>query len=364
MTTNTVGEIVDQLPQMRPQHPQLPQVPSNDVSGAGALMRIIERAANDPSFDVDKLGKLLDVRERWEAAEARKAFVTALARFKAAPPTITKNKRVSFTTRDGDLTEYDHATLDQVCNAVAPALSRHGLSHRWETKQEAGLISVTCVLTHIDGHSERVMLQAGADASGKKNAIQQIASTVSYLERYTLLAATGLATEGQDDDGDQSDQETITPMQVAELERLIKETAANEPKLLAFLKVDALTELRAADFVKALQALEERRNKRTPSPPEGEGGGVPHVPLKGAGEAKPAPAAKEEKPKAEPKPKAAPKKAPAADADPRPEPPLEGEVLAPKPAEAKPAPTLAQERAANRAAAQAKPANTTKGFWE
>lgn len=361
MTTNTVGEIVDQLPQVRPQHPQMPQVPSNDVSGAGALMRIIERAANDPSFDVDKLGKLLDVRERWEAAEARKAFVTALAQFKAAPPTITKNKHVSFTTRDGDLTEYYHATLDQVCSAVAPALSRHGLSHRWDIKQEAGLISVTCVLTHIDGHSERVMLQAGADGSGKKNAIQQIASTVSYLERYTLLAATGLATEGQDDDGDQSDQETITPVQVAELERLIKETAANEPKLLAFLKVDALTELRAADFVKALQALEERRNKRTPSPPEGEGGGgVPHVPLKGAGEAKPEPAPA--KPKAEPKPKAAPKKAPAEAADPRPEPPLEGEVLAPKPAEAKP--TLSQERAANRAAAQAKPANTTKGFWE
>jgi len=37
--------------------------------------------------------------------------------------------------------------------------------------------------------------------SGNKNPIQAIASTVSYLERYTLLAITGLTTKDMDDDG-------------------------------------------------------------------------------------------------------------------------------------------------------------------
>ncbi|MNL48938.1 ERF superfamily protein [compost metagenome] len=43
-------------------------------------------------------------------------------------------------------------------------------------------------------------MQAMPDNSGKKNAIQQVASTITYLQRYTLLAATGVATKGQDDD--------------------------------------------------------------------------------------------------------------------------------------------------------------------
>jgi hypothetical protein len=46
-----------------------------------------------------------------------------------------------------------------------------------------------------------VTMQAGKDESGKKNAIQQVASTNTYLQRYTFLAITGLATKGQDDDG-------------------------------------------------------------------------------------------------------------------------------------------------------------------
>jgi hypothetical protein len=40
-----------------------------------------------------------------------------------------------------------------------------------------------------------------ADATGNKNPVQQIGSTVTYLQRYTLLAATGLATSDSDDDG-------------------------------------------------------------------------------------------------------------------------------------------------------------------
>jgi hypothetical protein len=39
------------------------------------------------------------------------------------------------------------------------------------------------------------------DAGGAKNAIQARASTISYLERYTLKAICGVAEGGEDDDG-------------------------------------------------------------------------------------------------------------------------------------------------------------------
>jgi len=151
--------------------------------------------------DLDKLQKLMDLQERWEANEARKAFTAAMAGFKAEPIEIVKRKRVEFTTRDGDTTSYKHAELSDITDAIGPALAKHELAYRWDIRQESGGITVDCILTHIAGHSERVTMSAPPDGSGKKNAIQQIGSTSTYLQRYTLLAITGMSTKGQDDDG-------------------------------------------------------------------------------------------------------------------------------------------------------------------
>ena len=42
------------------------------------------------------IDKLLDMQERWEANEAKKAFTAAMTAFKADPPELTKNKTVGF----------------------------------------------------------------------------------------------------------------------------------------------------------------------------------------------------------------------------------------------------------------------------
>lgn len=147
--------------------------------------------------DMAQLEKLLDLQERWERTEAKKAFVKAMAAFKADPPTIVKDKQANFGGGKG----YSYANLAQVSAVVGKALSAHGLSASWKTDQDGTAIKVTCTLTHIEGHSESCSLSAAADTSGSKNAIQAIGSTKSYLEKYTLLAITGLAADDQDDDG-------------------------------------------------------------------------------------------------------------------------------------------------------------------
>lgn len=153
------------------------------------------------SGNVDQLGQMLELQQKWEADQARKAFVAAMVLFKAEPIHIGKNKLVSFKTSSGK-TEYNHAELVDVTNALVPTMARHGLSHDWSLSQEGGGITVTCTITHRDGHSKSVSMTAPADQSGGKNTIQAIASTKTYLERYTLLAATGVATGGEiDDDG-------------------------------------------------------------------------------------------------------------------------------------------------------------------
>ena len=55
------------------------------IDSGQTMMSLIQRAATDQSFSVEKLEHLLSVKERWDAEEARKAFVAALADFKAQP---------------------------------------------------------------------------------------------------------------------------------------------------------------------------------------------------------------------------------------------------------------------------------------
>lgn len=171
----------------------VPPIASQPTTPMDLLRIVTERGAS-----VEEIGKFMDLMERQNAAQAKAEFVRAMAAFKRNPPDIYKDKEVAFTG-----TQYSHATLGNVCEQIIAALAAHGISHDWAMEQPpSGMIRVTCTLTHEMGHSKSTVMEAPADNSGKKNAIQSIASTVTYLERYTLLAACGVAVkDGSDDDG-------------------------------------------------------------------------------------------------------------------------------------------------------------------
>lgn len=216
------------------------------------------KIAMDKDADIGKLESLLNLQLRWEANEAKKAFVSAMNAFKADPPEIVKNRKASF----GN-TAYDYATLDQVCRQITSSLSKHDISHRWKVEQSDGLIRVTCILTHSMGHSEETTMVGASDTSGSKNAIQAIGSAVTYLERYSLLAATGLAAKNGDSDG-----VALTP----ELEAAI--TAIREaPDTTALKKVSSESiqaYMKAKDLAAAralMEAREERKKELTSEEP-------------------------------------------------------------------------------------------------
>lgn len=208
--------------------------------------------------DLEKLKGLLDLQERWEANEARKAFNKAMSAFKANPPKIVKDKAVSF---GQGKASYKHASLQNVCEEINKALSVHGLSASWRVHQN-GQISVTCKIAHELGHSEETTLSAPADSSGSKNAIQAIGSTITYLERYTLLALTGLATEDQDDDAKNVGVEFISDEDLIHLEQYVKAVNADLTKFLKFMGVESLDKIKKSDYPKALAALKEKEKKK------------------------------------------------------------------------------------------------------
>lgn len=181
-----------QLPMERRERPSSAVIPMPEATPMQMLAIAVQQGA-----DLSKIEKLMELQQRWDAERARKSFVAAMSAFKAEPMRILKSKQVNI---PGGA-KFAHATLADVVDGVVAGLSKQGLSHKWELHQEGDRVTVTCIVTHEAGHSERTSLSGLPDDSGKKNGIQQIASTVTYLQRYTLMAATGLAAKDMDDDG-------------------------------------------------------------------------------------------------------------------------------------------------------------------
>lgn len=238
---------------------QAPSRSAAPITPMEMLQIAVEKGA-----DLDQLQKLMDLQERWEANEARKAFVVAKAKFKAKAPAIDKNKHVGFTSKKegASKTDYWHATLDHVAELLDPVLSKYGLSYSWETEQrDGGLIRVTCILTHVMGHSERVTLQATPDTSGNKNSIQAVGSTVTYLQRYTLLSATGISTGDMDDDGKAAGGGQITEGQLTELRAELDAVEADIPGFCKYMGVESLKDIPQSQLGKARNAIAAKKGK-------------------------------------------------------------------------------------------------------
>jgi hypothetical protein len=228
---------------------------TEDGSPAAIMMKAVMGG-----MDLEKIKQMMDLQERWEANEARKAYTQAMSDFKKNPPEIEKDRHVSFKTSSGQ-TEYNHASLGNVTAKINAALGEHGLSAAWTTDQTEKGVSVTCKITHVLGHFETTTLTAACDSSGGKNAIQALGSTISYLERYTILALTGLATHEMDDDA-ATPVEFVTDKQLGTILDFINEKGIDQAKFLLYMGAESPGKIIATDYDKAIAALKLAKGKK------------------------------------------------------------------------------------------------------
>lgn len=228
----------------------------NASSGAMTPMDMIQTALmNGAGMDV--MERLFSLQERWEQSQGRKAFDEAMAAAKAEIPVILKNRTVDFTSSKGR-THYRHEDLAEIARTVNPILSKHGLSYRFRTDSRPNEpVTVTCIISHRMGCSEENTLTGPRDESGNKNSLQQVGSTLTYLQRMTLKAALGLAA-AEDDDGNKADDqqvETITEDQVIELREAIQSVDGDEKKLCQGLRIERLSDIPAERFERVKQII-------------------------------------------------------------------------------------------------------------
>jgi len=189
------------------------------------------KLAIEKGAGLEQLEKLMDLQERWEKNEARKAFFKSMAEFQKVKPSVKKDKKADY---GQGKAKYNWASFDSIQKAIDPVLSDLGLSYTFETIEE-GKLTIICKVTHELGHSEQTQLSAPNDNTGGKNPIQALGSTNSYLRRYTLSNAFGISAD-EDNDGNTVEKEPLEKITKKEIEDL-------KDKLIEVTSKEDLTEL-------------------------------------------------------------------------------------------------------------------------
>lgn len=164
------------------------------------------------NYDPETISKFLDQIERVEKREAKQAYERAMSSFKQDMPRVSKNAQ-------NNHLHNKYATLDHVLNTLSPIMAEHGLRVSWDSEPVDKYLMVTCRVTHRSGHFEETRFPSEITPPNKgQNAAQAMAVAKTYGERYTLMAALGIAATDDTDGNTGKAQTRITQGQIDDLQ--------------------------------------------------------------------------------------------------------------------------------------------------
>ena len=195
------------------------------------LLAVIERAAKDPSIDVERFQRLLDILEMQTNRINERAFNSALVLAQGEMQPINADASNS-------ATRSRYATFSALDRECRPHYSKHGLGPSFNTEPtgDPNTLRVVCMLGHRDGHTRRYQIDMPIDTKGARGGdvmtrTHATGSALTYGKRYLLAAAFNLAID-DDDDGNEAGRRApirpvareLPPIQHAADERIDPET--------------------------------------------------------------------------------------------------------------------------------------------
>ncbi|WP_027730039.1 hypothetical protein ABL850_15795 [Variovorax paradoxus] len=208
-TTVQEHEVLELETISRPGAAPVPSVPQGGALADNSPMSMMLAAQRQGATLAD-VREMMVIHREMKADEAREAFRSDFADFRGENVIIPKTKHVD----RGRGGSFIQAEYDEVCRRLSPALSRHGFSFRHDQKfgvrrimtdgveSDVGWVWVTCHLEHRRGHAERLELEGPPGELSVNTPTQNMQTTASYLKRQSLLAITGTATGGEDDENE------------------------------------------------------------------------------------------------------------------------------------------------------------------
>ena len=227
-----------------------------------ALMQLaIEKGAG-----VGELERLVALQERYEAIQAKRLYVQAMAACQAAMPVIVRNATNNHTNKK-------YVNLEGIVRQARPVYMAHGFSLSFNTTDcpIQGYMRCVCLCSHTGGHTESFQIDLAIDGTGAKGgsnmtALQGAGSTMSYAERYLTQKIFNLVISDADEEGKLFGKIPIGPEQLAELEAEIAKRdmdAARTAKFINFMNIPSgkLEDMPGRDFHKAMQFLKLVKEK-------------------------------------------------------------------------------------------------------
>jgi ERF superfamily len=227
-------------------------------------MAMIDRALSSGASP-ETLGKLMDLQERWESAQAKKIYDEAMKQAQAEMRPVLMNANNS-------QTNSRYATYEALDNAIRPIYTRHGFSLSFNTADcpLENHIRIVCEVA-CGGHSTYPHIDMPADGKGAKGGdvmtrTHATGAAVTYGRRY-LLGMIFNITITKDDDGNGAGGNpdmlmTVTADQFTELRDLLEQSASKEDDMLNYVKAKTVEEMTIAQYAKAKGAMMHKINHK------------------------------------------------------------------------------------------------------
>jgi hypothetical protein len=213
--------------------------------------------------DLAAVKEMIEFGKTLEADAAEKAFNVAMAE-------AQKEMGVVATNMNNSQTKSRYADYAQLDKALRPIYTKHGFALSFNDGEGApqDWVRIVCHVTN-SGHTRTYHKDMPADGKGAKGGdvmtkTHAVGAAQSYAMRYLLRMIFNVAVGEADTDGNMP-AETITEQQALDLEDLLTETANGRPNhrkaFLNFMKVEAVEQIKARDYRRAVDAINSTRVK-------------------------------------------------------------------------------------------------------
>jgi len=231
----------------------LPAAPDSEPSEITGLIRLaIER-----DLDVEKLERLVALRERVMDREAAQAFAGALASFQRDCPPVRRNRTGKIVMKSGGSYSYSYADMEQIVRTVSPHAHAHGLSWGFDTEDVAdNRLRGIATLRHVLGHSITASHTVPVENVSGMSPQQKPGAARMYACRVALTNALGLTTTDQDGDGqDPLAAEPLDAEQVGWIDELLHDLHGDRARFLIALRAGTMGDLTRGQWRQILTML-------------------------------------------------------------------------------------------------------------
>lgn len=243
-------------------------VPLEQAPLASNPMEMVARAL-EMGIDGPMLQQFMDLQERHEDREARRAYAADMVKAQKAMPAV-------IATSENEQTSSLFAKLGVIINAIKPIYTKYGFSVSFGEGVAAkeNEIRITARVMHRFGHSEDFFYDLELDTVGPKGAVNKTpihgkGSSTSYAQRYLTKMIWNVAILEEDDDGNAAGGAApgrVTEEQAMELDALVSENELNHTAIQREFRVAGWPQIPANKFDKVkdriLQLIQARKGQR------------------------------------------------------------------------------------------------------